>query len=191
MGSERRYIDNLNINDIPWHRMITAYETAEHYPECLRTLDEMKDLDEVRRAWNDISDFEHQSTLFIPAPFVMVFLVRILEKAVNRPENPVAIWLADKLADEFVYYAEVCSDAEKVEHTEPLENMSDVLNDEYLLPENYTEDDFDEYYDEFFPDDLFYSIYYYTGKILLETLEIHDNCKLSVMKEKIKNFLAI
>ena len=189
MGSERRYIDNLNISDIPWHRMITAYETAENYPEYLSILDSMNNLDEVKTAWYSISDFEHQSTLYIPAPFVMVFLSRILEKAVNTPENPVAVWLADKLADEFVYYAEVCSDAEKVEHTEPLENMSSMLNDEYLLPENYTEDDFEEYYEEFFPDDLFYSIYYYTGKILLETLEMHDNGKLSGMKEKIKKFL--
>ena len=187
----KEYIKNLKIEDIPWHRMITAYETAENYPKYLRILDEMKDLDDVRRALKEISDFEHQSTLFIPAPFVMVFLVRILEKAVNIPENPVAVWLADKLADSFIYYAEVCSDAEKVTHAEPLENMSDMLNDEYLLPENYTEDDFDEYYDNFFPDDLFYSIYYYTGKIILETLEIHDNGNLSDMKEKIRKFLCL
>lgn len=189
MNDIKKYMDSLEIEDIPWHRMITAYETAENYPEYLRILDEMKDLDEVRRAWNNISDFEHQSTLYIPAPFVMVFLMGILEKAVNSPENPVAVWLADKLADSFIYYAEICSDAEKVEHTEPLKNMSDIINDEYLLTENYTEDDFDEYYAEFFPDDLFYSIYYYTGKILLETLEIHDNGKLSDMKEKIKNLI--
>ncbi|MDE6034489.1 MAG: hypothetical protein K2G36_01065 [Ruminococcus sp.] len=189
MESIKEYVKSLNISDIPWHRMITAYETAENYPEYLRILDEMKDLDEVKTAWYSISDFEHQSTLFLSAPFVMVFLIRILEKAVNNPENPVAVWLADKLADAFVYYAEVCSDAEKVEHAEPLENMSDIINDEYLLPENYTEDDFDEYYAEFAPDDVFYSIYYYTGKILLETLEMHDNGKLSDMKEKIKKFL--
>ncbi|MDE6796455.1 MAG: hypothetical protein K2J36_00355 [Ruminococcus sp.] len=187
----KEYIKNLKIEDIPWHRMITAYETAENYPEYLDILDSMNNLDEVKMAWYSISDFEHQSTLFLSAPFVMVFLVRILEKAVNNPENPVAVWLADKLADSFIYYAEVCSDAEKVTHAEPLENMSDIINDEYLLPENYTEDDFDEYYAEFAPDDLFYSIYYYTGKILLETLEMHDHGKLSDMKEKIRKFLCL
>lgn len=171
------YIDSLKIEDIPWDRMVTAYDKAENYPELLKILDEMKDLDEVKKAWNSISDFEHQSTLYTPAPFVLVFLVRIYEKAVNLPDNPVAVWLSDKLADEFSYYLEICSDAEKMEHAEPLENMSDILNDKYLLPENfdldpeYDEDDEDDFdVDEFivslFPEDLFYSLYYYSGIVL-------------------------
>lgn len=172
MDSIKEYIKSLNIDDIPWDRMVTAYDTAENYPELLKTLDDMKDLDEVKQAWNSISDFEHQSTLFTPAPFVLVFLVRIFEKAVNTPDNPVAVWLADKLSDEFAYYAEVCSDAEKMEHAEPLENMSDILNDKYLLPEGvnlYDEEDeeeFEESCEELFPDDLFYSLYYYSGIVL-------------------------
>ncbi|MDE6678788.1 MAG: hypothetical protein K2K02_07085 [Ruminococcus sp.] len=201
MDSIKEYIRNLNVDDIPWHRMITAYETAEKYPEYLSILDEMKDLEEVKKAWNSISDFEHQSTLYTPAPFAVVFLVRIYEKA-KHTDNPVAIWLADKLLDEFRYYLEICNDAEKSEHADPLENMSDILNDKYLLPEGfdldpeYDEDDdeedivdVDEFIAGLFPEDLFYSLYYYTGKILLETLEINDNGKLSDMKEKIKKFL--
>lgn len=168
----------MNIEDIPWHRMVTAYETAEKYPEYLSILDEMKDLDEVKQAWNSISDFEHQSTLFTPAPFAVVFLVRIYEKA-KQADNPVAVWIADKLSDEFGYYLEICNDAEKMEHAEPLENMSDILNDKYLIPEGFDldpeyddddEDDFDvdEFIVSLFPEDLFYSLYYYTRKILSE-----------------------
>ncbi|MCM1505846.1 MAG: hypothetical protein NC177_01745 [Ruminococcus flavefaciens] len=182
MDSIKEYIDNLEIKDIPWDRMITAYDKAENYPECLSILNEMKDLDEVKKAWNDISAFEHQSTFYTPAPFAVVFLARIREKALNTPENPVAVWLAEKLTEEFSYYLEICSEAEKSEHADPLENMSDILDDKYLLPEGFDldpeydedDDDDDDYIDvdEFisglFPEDLFYSLYYYTGKILSE-----------------------
>lgn len=176
----KEYIENLKIEDIPWHRMVTAYDKAENYPEYLRILDEMKDLDEVKKAWNSISDFEHQSTLFTPAPFAVVFLVRIYRKA-KQTDSPAAQWLADKLSDEFGYYLEICNDAEKMEHAEPLENMSDILNDKYLLPEGFDLDpeydddddeediiDVDEFIVSLFPEDLFYSLYYYTRKILLE-----------------------
>ena len=183
MDSIKEYINSLNIEDIPWHRMVTAYDKAEKYPEYLRILDEMKDLDEVKQAWNSISDFEHQSTLYTPAPFAVVFLVRIYEKA-KQTDNPVAKWLADKLLDEFRYYLQVCDETENaMEHAEPLENMSDILNDKYLLPEDfdldpeYDEDDdeedivdVDEFIASLFPDDLFYSLYYYTRIILKKVI---------------------
>ena len=179
MDSIKEYIKNLNVDNIPWHRMVTAYETAEKYPEYLSILDEMKDIEEVKKAWNSISDFEHQSTLYTPAPFVIVFLVRIYEKA-KQMDNPVAKWLADKLSDEFRYYLQVCDETENaMEHADPLENMSDILNDKYLLPEGFDldpeyddddEDDFDvdEFIVSLFPEDLFYSLYYYTRIILKE-----------------------
>lgn len=181
MDSIKDYIKNLNVDDIPWHRMVTAYETAENYPEYLRILYEMKDIDEVKKAWNSISDFEHQSTLFTPAPFALVFLVRIYEKA-KQTDSPVAKWLVDKLSDEFRYYLELCDDADRMEHADPLENMSDILNDKYLLPEGfdldpeYDEDDeediidVDEFIVSLFPEDLFYSLYYYTRIILKEVI---------------------
>lgn len=171
MGNERRYIDSLKIENIPWDRMVTAYDTAKNYPELLEILDAMKDLDEVKQAWNSISDFEHQSTMYTPAPFVLVFLIRIYEKAVNSPDNPVAVWLVDRLAKSFEYYKEVCSDAEKMEHAEPLENMSDILNENYLIPEGVNifdcdEDEFEELHEKLFQENLFYSLYYYSGIVL-------------------------
>lgn len=169
----KNYIDNIKIEDIPWDRMITAYDTAENYPELLKILDEMKDLDKVKQALNKISDFEHQSTLFTPAPFVLIFLVRIYEKAINSPDNPVAVWLADRLARSFEYYTEVCDDIEKIEHPKALENMSDILNENYLIPEcvnifDCDEDEFEELNEKLFQENLFYSLYYYSGVVLAE-----------------------
>lgn len=177
MDSIKEYINSLNIDDIPWHRMLTAYDRAERYPELFRILDSMENLDDVKQAWNDISDFEHQSTFFTPAPFAVVFLMRIREKALNAPENPVAVWLADKLTEEFSYYSEICGYAEKSEHPEPLPEFSDMLDDRYLIPVDFdfaNIDDYDYYMDEFIerllPEDLFYSLYYYTGIILKKVI---------------------
>ena len=170
MENLKQYTDSLEIDDIPWDRMVTAYGTAENYPEYLRILDEMKDLDEVKKVWNEISDFEHQSTLFAPAPFVLVFLVRILEKAKNT-DTPEAEWLANELDKSFEYYLEICEYAENSEHAEPLPDFSDMLDKKYLLPENYTEDDLDEFFEnpDSMPDDYFYSLYYYSEKVILGT----------------------
>lgn len=172
MESMKEFIDNLKIDDIPWHRMVTAYGTAERYPELFRILDSMENLDEVKQAWNDISAFEHQSTFYTPAPFAVVFLARIREKALNAPENPVAVWLADKLTEEFSYYSEICGYAEKSEHPEPLPEFSDMLNERYLLPADFDfeedEDVIDELIEKIMQEDFFYSLYYYTGKILSE-----------------------
>ncbi len=165
MDSTKEYTKNLNISDVPWNRMVTAYGTAENYPEYLCILDNMQNIDEINEALNDISDFEHQSTLFSPAPFALVFLLRIYEKArhINTPE---AEWLVNELNKSFDYYLEICEDAEKMEHVEPFPEFLDILDKQYLLPKDYTEDDLDEYYENFIPDNFFYSLYYYSGIIL-------------------------
>ncbi|MDE7104995.1 MAG: hypothetical protein K2O36_03855 [Ruminococcus sp.] len=169
MDSIKEYIKSLNIEDIPWHRMVTAYGTAENYPEFLSTLDSMQNIKEMDEALNNISDFEHQSTMFTPAPFALVFLVRIYEKAKNK-NTPEAEWFINELNKIFDYYLEVCNendDAEWFEDVQPLPNFSDMLNEKYLLPENHTEDDLDEYYENFMPDnDYFYSLYYYSKIVI-------------------------
>lgn len=171
----KEYINSLNIDDIPWNRMVTAYGTAEKYPEYLSILDKMENLDEVKNAWNKISDFEHQSTMFAPAPFALVFLVRICEKA-KKTDTPEAKWIIEKFNEDFDYYLEILDDTESMEHAEPLPSFSDMLDEEYLLPEEYlaeslTEDDLEDYleeYDESFMSDenYFYSLYYYSGIVL-------------------------
>lgn len=164
---DREYIDNLKIEDIPWDRMVTAYGTAENYPEYLAILDSMRNIDEMNEALYSISDFEHQSTLFTPAPFALVFLMRIFEKA-KQTDTPEAEWIIEKFSKVFNYYLEICADADSTEHDEQLPNFSDMLDEKYLLPENYTEDDLDEFFEnpDSMPDDYFYSLYYYSEKVI-------------------------
>ncbi len=161
----KEYIDSLDVNSIPWDRMFTAYGTAEHYPAMLAVLNETRDEEEWLRALGRMSDFEHQSTMFPPAPFALVFLVRILRK-LRREEN--ADRLASKLTDQLLYYRDVCEDAERMEHAEPLGHFSELLEDRYLLPVDWTDDDLMSVFEdpEAVPDDLFYSLYYYSKIVL-------------------------
>ena len=80
----KSYIDSLDRRIIPWSRMFTAYGTAEQYPELLSELELAADIDAWKMAFNRVSDFEHQSTMFPPAPFAMVFLVRMLQKRLEE-----------------------------------------------------------------------------------------------------------
>ena len=98
----KKYTDSLEIESIPWNRMFTAYGTAEHYPELLGVLAESRDIEQWKKTFNRLSDFEHQSTMFPPAPFVLVFLVRLLEKLLSEGA---ADDIAETLAGQFVYYA--------------------------------------------------------------------------------------
>ena len=168
----KNYIAGLDRRSIPWDRMFTAYGTAEHYNELLDILETETDPEQWKKAFSRISDFEHQSTMFPPAPFVLVFLVRILKKLLAEDADETA----QKLLDQFLYYAEVCSDAERLEHAGPLNRFSDLLKDEYLLPEDCTEDDLLEAFEnpEAVPDDLFYSFYYYSKTVLSQVPGILD-----------------
>lgn len=56
-----------------------------------------------------------------------------------------------------------------LEHADPLPHFVDMLNEEYLWSEEYDEDEDVLRYEEedVFPDDLFFSFYYYSLQVLL------------------------
>ena len=171
----KNYIDSLDRRSIPWNRMFTAYGTAEHYNELLSVLEETTDEEQWKKAFNRLSDFEHQSTMFPPAPFALVFLVRILQKLL---QDASAGGIAKKLTDQFIYYAEVCCEAEKLDHAPPLSHFEDLLDDGNLLPEDCTEEDLDEIFEDpdAVSDELFFSFYYYAKIVLSQVPDILDQC---------------
>ena len=95
----------------------------------------------------------------------MVFLSRILGKALTESgRNPVAHFLAGELLDFFACILQCFHDGDELEHASPLPCFSDLLKEEYLWSEEYDEEEDEMRYeeDEVFPDDLFYSFYYYS-----------------------------
>lgn len=167
----KQYIETVQVSDIPWHRLTTTYGRATDFPTELDVLWSMKSIDAVDAAGEELAqNIEHQSTLWHATPFAMIFLFRIFKKAQEeRPQNKVAQYLAEQLVDLFSVIAECIRDGLLLEHADPLPCFEDMLNEEYLWSEEYDEDEDVLRYEEedVFPDDLFFSFYYYSLQVLL------------------------
>ena len=167
----QRYIETVQISDIPWHRLTTSYGRATDFPRALDTLWAMESIDAVDEAGKELAlNIEHQSTLWHSTPFALIFLLRTFKKAVEEQRhNEVARYLAEALVELFIVIVESIKDSLVLEHADPLPNFVDMLDEEYLWSEVYDEDEdmirYEE--DEVFPDDLFFSFYYYSLQVLL------------------------
>ena len=172
----RTYITHLRVTDVPWHRLTTAYGRGTDFPAHLTVLEQMRDLASVKESLYELTtNMEHQSTLWHATPFGMVFLSRILEKALaDSGQNPVAHFLAGELLDFFACILQCFHDGDDMEHAEALPLFSDLLKEEYLWSEEYDEEEDEMRYeeDEVFPDDLFYSFYYYSWQAALACRDI-------------------
>ncbi len=177
----KQYIETVKVSDIPWHRLTTTYGRATDFPAHLEVLWNMKDVDAIDAAGEELAqNIEHQSTLWHATPFAMVFLLRIFKKALEeRTQNDVAHYLVEQLVDLFTVIAECIRDGLMLEHADPLPKFEDMLNEEYLWSEEYDEDEdilrYEE--EEVFPDDLFFSFYYYSLQVLLLCKPLLDKNK--------------
>lgn len=166
-----QYIENVKARDIPWHRLTTAYKRATDFDKYFDVLFKMKSKEDVEEAGNEIAvNIEHQDTLWQATPFACIFLYRIFKKALNdRDKNPVAAYLVPELAELFVYIVEAVNIVEDMEHADPLPNFKDMIDEKYLWSEVYDEEEDEMRWDEgdVFPDDLYYSFYYYSKQVLL------------------------
>ena len=142
MTDNNSFIQTVKIDEIPWHRLTTAYGRATDFPEYLRILSEIKDIKAMEEAGELLAiNISHQSTLWHSTPFALIFLVRIFKDAlIKRQSNSIADYLVKELLELFVEVAE-------------------AVNEE--ADELRYEDD------NVFPDDLFYSFYYYSKEVLL------------------------
>ncbi len=180
-GATKKYIETVKVSDIPWHRLTTSYGRATDFPAYLEVLWDMKDVDAIDAAGEELSqNIEHQSTLWHATPFALVFLLRIFKKALEeRTQNEVAHYLVEQLVDLFTVIAECIRDGLMLEHADPLPKFEDMLNEEYLWSEEYDEDEdilrYEE--EEVFPDDLFFSFYYYSLQVLLLCKPLLDKNK--------------
>ncbi len=194
MDHNQEYIRNLTIKDVPWHRLDTAYARATHFPAAFQILNAMEDRDAVSSAIWEIRSIEHQSTLFYAAPFAMIFLTRIFQKAVEQyDKNEIANYLVSKLLACFHDIAFACKYAENYTHEKPLANFSDMLDEKYLCPVLSDEQLRDPYFEEAYeyPDVLFYSFYFYSYKILLEVKESIVKIKDESLSDGIEQLLML
>ena len=190
----KAYITGLDARDVPWHRLTTAYGRGTDFPVYFETLFKMDDLKAVKKALYELTtNMEHQSTLWHGTPFGMIFMSRVLIEALNKSEqNPIANFLADELLDFFNCILQCYHDGDEMEHADPLPFFSDMLKEEYLWSEEYDEEEEEMRYeeDEVFPDDLFYSFYYYSWQAVLAHKDKLEQCQLVEYAPKIAKVLA-
>lgn len=190
----KAYITGLDVCDVPWHRLTTAYGRGTDFPVYFETLFKMDDLKAVKKALYELTtNMEHQSTLWHGTPFGMIFMSRVLIEALNKSEqNPIANFLADELLDFFNCILQCYHDGDEMEHADPLPFFSDMLKEEYLWSEEYDEEEEEMRYeeDEVFPDDLFYSFYYYSWQAVLAHKDKLEQCQLVEYAPKIAKVLA-
>lgn len=190
----KAYITGLDVRDVPWHRLTTAYGRGTDFPVYFETLSKMDDLKAVKNALYELTtNMEHQSTLWHGTPFGMIFMSRVLIEALNKSEqNPIANFLADELLDFFNCILQCYHDGDEMEHADPLPFFSDMLKEEYLWSEEYDEEEEEMRYeeDEVFPDDLFYSFYYYSWQAVLAYKDKLEQCQLVEYAPKIAKVLA-
>ena len=174
----KQYIETVKVSNIPWHRLTTTYGRATDFPAHLEVLWDMKDVDAIDVAGEELAqNIEHQSTLWHATPFALIFLLRIFKKAVEEQgHNETARYLVKELAELFIIIAECIRDGLMLEHADPLPSFADMLNEEYLWSEEYDEDEdvlrYEE--EEVFPADLFFSFYYYSLEVLLLAIPLLD-----------------
>ena len=194
---DRDFISSVSITDIPWRRLVCSSGRAGNFPQWLDDLSELKSRSNINFALSRLSqDMEHQSTLWHCTPFALIFAVRALDNALQQLEqNELADFLAGKLIDWFAWLNRGINEIEAYEHAAPLEHFADLLDERYLLPdvnshdnadddgndiadesgdedddwEEDEDDDDDCFEDDLdYPDNVFYSFYYYS-KVAIES----------------------
>ena len=163
----KEYIKNLNIDDVPWNRMVTAYGTAENFPEFFSVLENMPSIEEMHEAfYNIMTEVEHQGSLYQPLPFVMIFFKKLLRKSENI-NTPEAEWLTEEIKKTFRWMSEACDyRAYEFPHGLPFLNISELLDEKYFPPHYY----YGESAGEIDPLDYEHSVVYYAKEILKEEL---------------------
>ena len=167
----KKYIQMVTLEEIPWHRLPTVYGRATDFPKYIKILQKMEDKKAMAEAGEALAlNMEHQDTFWQASPFGLIFLLRIFKEVVEKREtNKLADYLARELLTFFIILAKVIHEVEKMAHSDPLPHLTDMLKEVYLWSEDYDEaaDELRYEEDEVFPDDLFYSFYYYTYQALL------------------------
>ena len=167
----KKYIQMVTLEEIPWHRLPTVYGRATDFPKYIKILQKMEDKKAMAEAGEALAiNMEHQDTFWQATPFALIFLLRVFKEAVEvRGKNKFAVYLVSELLELFIILAKVIHEVEKMAHSAPLPQFTDMIREVYLWSEDYDEaaDELRYEEDEVFPDDLFYSFYYYTYQALL------------------------
>ena len=157
---ELSFINTIELEDIPWERLICTNGWALHIPKLLQELSSL-DSQVASKALRDLSlEIEHQATLWTVAPFALIFMGRCKAQlqAVEEPQRLKLQQLQVDLGEYFQELLEICHEFLSSSYIEPVQVFSswdEFFKDEHLLPPlNSASDAEDESEEDDYADDI-------------------------------------
>ena len=174
------FIEQLTLEEVPWHRLTTPYGRGDELAKLLNDLSFLRSQEAVESLVRKISYLiEHQGTLWHVTPFATVFLARIFKCAlVDATINPVASQAVNHIGALFAVLLESIHDAQALEHADPLPKFADLLAEAVLWPDDEEDDELRWEEEEVFSDSMFYSFWFYTQEVLIDTFNGLDEVPL-------------
>lgn len=132
-------LDNLQISQVPWHRLTTPYGRATEFPKLFAQFSG-NDLAAVESAGKKLcTNIEHQSSLWPCTPFAAAILLPVLERSVETMDDAVSFVRVKLLLNLFDDIAYAYRMAEDMEWPAALPHFCDMLQEQYLWSEEYDE----------------------------------------------------
>lgn len=190
MDKNIEYIKNVKAEDIDWTKLFGSYSCGKKIGEEIKK-DNLLNLELLKKIEGEI---EHQSTLWTITPFVMIFLLRELEKGCKNKKEEYYYIL--EICEMIVSTLRFCANEALKETTfddlEVYENMQEIFDIDINLEDFEDEEEYlDAYFDDDVPDEQYNSGLYYTnvvmqyGKGIIEKLLLSDDEKVRALAEKI------
>jgi len=152
-------VSEIKRSEIPWQRLTTAYGRGSDLPLLM----DQGDSAEIANL------IEHQSTLWQVTPWVLLFMLRDLKT--KSPE--------DVMPEEIKCYLSVTDalSGRDVSAWEPVPQMTALLDDAFLWPEDEEEDEvlWEEEEPPGYAEQPFTSYYYYSYQLLRDAVPVFEN----------------
>ena len=174
------YIRNVKVEEIDWSKLFGSYSCGIKIGEDIKN-NNLLDLKVLKNIENEI---EHQSTLWTITPFVMIFLIRQLEKDYGdkKEEYCYILEIYKLIAETLKFTKDEALEENSFDKLEVYEDMKDIFKTNLNL-EDF--EDEEEYIEVFFEEEMidirYNSVYYYTdlivkdGKKILEEISSKKN----------------
>ena len=174
------YIRNVKVEEINWSKLFGSYSCGIKIGEDIKN-NNLLDLKVLKNIENEI---EHQSTLWTITPFVMIFLIRQLEKDYGdkKEEYCYILEIYKLIAETLKLTKDEALEENSFDKLEVYEEMKDIFKINLNL-EDF--EDEEEYIEVFFEEEMidirYNSVYYYTdlivkdGKKILEEISSKEN----------------
>ena len=174
------YIRNVKVEEIDWSKLFGSYSCGIKIGEDIKN-NNLLDLKVLKNIENEI---EHQSTLWTITPFVMIFLIRQLEKDYGdkKEEYCYILEIYKLIAETLKFTKDEALEENSFDKLEVYEDMKDIFKTNLNL-EDF--EDEEEYIEVFFEEEMidirYNSVYYYTdlivkdGKKILEEISSKEN----------------